>query len=123
AGLPPGGTPALRVGPPLHAPTHARKGWGRESTTRAGQKVPAARKEALPVMTFDESLSVHFNGEEIKAVHYPNGHTDGDGVIFFSQSNVVHMGDDLFAGMFPFVDLSSGGSVEGLVKNVGNALT
>jgi glyoxylase-like metal-dependent hydrolase (beta-lactamase superfamily II) len=65
---------------------------------------------------------VHFNGEEIKAVHYPNGHTDGDGVIFFTQSNVVHMGDDFFAGKFPFVDLNSGGSVEGLVRNVGNAL-
>jgi glyoxylase-like metal-dependent hydrolase (beta-lactamase superfamily II) len=74
------------------------------------------------VITFDESLSVHFNGEEIKAVHYPNGHTDGDGVIFFMQSNVVHMGDDFFAGKFPFVDLNNGGSVEGLVRNIGNAL-
>ncbi|HKC85201.1 MAG TPA: MBL fold metallo-hydrolase [Blastocatellia bacterium] len=118
-----GGNPVFGVDSTIVAHTNVRKRLGMESTNRAGQKVPAAPKEALPVITFDESLSVHFNGEEIKAVHYPNGHTDGDGVIFFSQSNVVHMGDDFFAGMFPFVDLSSGGSVEGLVKNVGNALT
>jgi len=80
---------------------------------------PASPKEALPVITFDQSLSVHFNGEDIRAIHFPHGHTDGDSVIFFSASNVVHLGDDFFAGRFPFVDLESGGSVEGLVKNIG----
>jgi cyclase len=80
---------------------------------------PPSPKEALPVITFDQSLSVHFNGEEIRAIHFPHGHTDGDSVIFFSSSNVVHLGDDFFAGRFPFVDLESGGSVEGLVKNIG----
>src|SRR5678810_926527 len=83
------------------------------------QTVPASPKQALPVITFDQSLTVHFNGEEIMAIHYPRGHTDGDSVIFFSASNVVHLGDDFFAGRFPFVDLESGGSVEGLVKNIG----
>jgi glyoxylase-like metal-dependent hydrolase (beta-lactamase superfamily II) len=81
--------------------------------------MPASPKEALPVITFDKSLTVHFNGEDIRAIHYPQGHTDGDSVIFFSTSNVVHLGDDFFAGRFPFVDLESGGSVEGLVKNIG----
>ena len=74
--------------------------------------------EALPVITFDDSLSIHFNGEEIRAVHFPHGHTDGDSVIFFTGSNVVHMGDDFFAGRFPFVDLNSGGDVVDLAKNV-----
>ena len=83
---------------------------------------PPSPKEALPVITFDQSLSVHFNGEEIRAIHFPHGHTDGDSVIFFSTSNVVHLGDDFFAGRFPFVDLESGGSVEGLVKNIGEIL-
>lgn len=83
------------------------------------QTVPASPKEALPVITFDQSLSVHFNGEDIRAIHFPHGHTDGDSVIFFSASNVVHLGDDFFAGRFPFVDLDSGGSVEGLLKNIG----
>jgi len=80
-------------------------------------------KEALPVITFDQTLTVHFNGEDIRAIHYPHGHTDGDSVIFFSASNVVHLGDDFFAGRFPFVDLESGGSVEGLIKNVGELIT
>ena len=118
-----GGNPIFGVDSTIVAHTNVRKRLAMESVNRAGQKVPAAPKEALPVITFDESLSVFFNGEEIKAVHYPNGHTDGDGVIFFTKSNVVHMGDDFFSGIFPFVDLNSGGSVEGLVKNVGNALT
>jgi len=65
---------------------------------------------------------VHFNGEEIRVIHFPHGHTDGDSVIFFTNSNVVHMGDDFFAGRFPFVDLASGGDVEGVTKNVGDIL-
>jgi glyoxylase-like metal-dependent hydrolase (beta-lactamase superfamily II) len=82
------------------------------------QTIPASPKEALPVITFDQSVSVHFNGEEIRVIHFPHGHTDGDSVIFFTKSNVVHMGDDFFAGRFPFVDLDSGGSVQGLIKNI-----
>jgi len=73
----------------------------------------------LPMITYNEGLSIHFNGEEVRAVHYPSGHTDGDTVLFFTASNVVHLGDDFFAGKFPFVDLNSGGSVEGLAKNIG----
>lgn len=83
-----------------------------------GRTVPPAPKEAWPVITFDESVSVHFNGEEIKVIHFPRGHTDGDSIIFFTGANVVHMGDDFFAGRFPFVDLDSGGDVEGLAENV-----
>jgi len=86
------------------------------------QTVPASPSEAWPVVTFDQSLSVHFNGEEIKVIHFPHGHTDGDSVIFFTTSNVVHMGDDFFAGRFPFVDLDSGGSVQGMTKNVGEII-
>jgi len=84
---------------------------------------PPSPKEALPVITFDQTLTVHFNGEDIRAIHYPHGHTDGDSVIFFSASNVIHLGDDFFAGRFPFVDLESGGSVEGLIKNIGELIT
>ena len=84
---------------------------------------PPSPKEALPVITFNQSLSVHFNGEEIRAIHFPQGHTDGDSVIFFTTSNVVHLGDDFFAGRFPFVDLESGGTVEGLTRNIGDIIT
>ncbi len=75
----------------------------------------AAPKAALPIITFDHDVSVHLNGEDIRALHYPHGHTDGDSVIFFPQSNVVHMGDDFVTYGFPFVDLRSGGSVEGMI--------
>ncbi len=77
----------------------------------------------LPMITYANSVSIHFNGEEVRAVHFPNGHTDGDTVLFFTASNVVHLGDDFFAGKFPFVDLNSGGSVPGLIKNVGELIT
>jgi cyclase len=77
--------------------------------------VPSAPAVALPVVTFDEELSIHLNGEEIRAIHYPKGHTDGDSVIHFTKSNVFHLGDNLFHGMFPFIDLDSGGSVRGLI--------
>jgi cyclase len=83
------------------------------------RKAPPMAKEGWPVVTFDESLSVHFNGEEIKVIHFPKGHTDGDSVMFFTKSNVVHLGDDFFVGRFPFVDLDSGGTVDGLRQNIG----
>jgi cyclase len=87
-----------------------------------GNDVPASPAEALPVITFQESVSVHFNGEEIRVIHYPHGHTDGDSVIFFTKSNVVHMGDDFFKDRFPFVDLDSGGSVQGMTAGVEKVL-
>ena len=102
---------------PIIAQTNVRKRLMADQT-RGGRTTPAEPKEAWPVVTFDQSVSVHFNGEEIKAIHFPHGHTDGDSVIFFTGSNVVHMGDDFFAGRFPFVDLDSGGSVDGLTKNI-----
>ena len=79
-------------------------------------------KEALPVVTFDDTASVHFNGEEIRLIHLGPGHTDGDSIIHFTKSGVVHMGDLFFNGRFPFVDLGSGGDVAGLLKNVEAAL-
>ena len=87
-----------------------------------GEKTAPYASFALPVVTYDASLSIHFDGDEVRAVHYPNGHTDGDSVIFFTKANVVHLGDDFFAGRFPFVDLDSGGSVQGMINNVGALL-
>ena len=84
----------------------------------AGRETPPAPKGALPIITFNDTATLHVNGEDIKAVHFPNGHTDTDSVIFFTKSNVVHMGDDLFFAQFPFIDLDNGGSVRGLIKNL-----
>lgn len=77
---------------------------------------------ALPIVTYTESMSIHINGEDIRLVHFPNGHTDGDTVVFFKNANVVHLGDDFFVNRFPFVDIDSGGSVQGLITNVGELI-
>ena len=84
-----------------------------------GQKTAPYAAFALPIVTYTESMTLNINGEEVRAVHFPNGHTDGDSVIFFKNANVVHLGDDFFVGRFPFVDLDSGGSVQGMIDNVG----
>lgn len=90
--------------------------------TRRGQAQPPAPKGALPVLTFNESVTIHLNGEDVRAVHMPAGHTDGDSVIWFTKSNVVHMGDDFFNGNFPFIDQENGGSVRGLIANLDKVL-
>ena len=108
---------------PIIAHDNVRKRMATEQKSEFFKRTtPASPKEALPVITFNHNLTVHFNGEEIRAIHFPQGHTDGDSVIFFTASNVVHLGDDFFAGRFPFVDLESGGNVEGLTKNIGEII-
>jgi glyoxylase-like metal-dependent hydrolase (beta-lactamase superfamily II) len=84
---------------------------------------PALPKEALPILTYEQMISIFFNGEEIKVVHFPNSHTDGDSVVFFPGSNVVHMGDNFFNPRFPIVDLEAGGSVDGMAKNIGDIIS
>lgn len=73
---------------------------------------------ALPVVTFDQSVSFHMNGDTMKAVHFPHAHTDGDAVVFFTRANVVHMGDCFFNGVYPFIDVDSGGSIDGTIAAV-----
>jgi cyclase len=90
--------------------------------TLFGRTVEPMPRHALPVITFEDSLSVHFNGEEIRVLHMPAGHTDGDSIVIFTDSNVIHAGDLVFAGMFPFVDLDHGGDVEGMARNVGKVI-
>ena len=74
-----------------------------------------APQEAWPILTFDHDVTVHLNGEDMRALHFPNGHTDGDSIIFFPKSNVVHMGDDFVRYGFPFIDLAAGGSAQGMI--------
>lgn len=81
-------------------------------------KTPARDKSAWPVITFEQSLSIDFNDELIDVIHFANGHTDGDSIIFFSESNVVHMGDHFFVGMFPFIDLQTGGNALTFADNI-----
>jgi cyclase len=78
-------------------------------------RTPASPKVALPVVTFTQSMSFHLNGEEIRIVHVPRAHTDGDSIVHFVGSDVVHMGDTFFNGMYPFIDGSTGGTVPGML--------
>jgi len=108
--------------------THGNKVFGLKSTIIAhdnvrkrvaaddsfdGKPGTKAPPHALPIITFDNRVSVHLNGEDIRGLHVPAGHTDGDTVVYFTDSKVVHMGDDFFNGMFPFIDLEGGGTVKG----------
>jgi len=79
-------------------------------------------KSALPIITFDHDVTVHLNGEDIRALHFPAGHTDGDSVIYFPKSNVVHMGDDFVTYGFPFIDVDGGGSIDGMIAGVEGAI-
>jgi len=88
---------------------------------RLGGK-PGDSKPELPVITFDDSLSVYFNGDEIQLVHVPPAHTDSDSVIYFTSANVIHFGDTFFSGRFPNIDLAGGGDVRGYIRNVENAI-
>ena len=115
-----GGNASFGPEAPVIAHTNVRKRLKEGMTTP--RKVDPATKEALPVITFDHSVSIHFNGEEIRVIHFPHSHTDGDSIIYFTSSNVVHMGDNFFNGNFPFVDIDSGGDVDGYVKTVGEVL-
>jgi glyoxylase-like metal-dependent hydrolase (beta-lactamase superfamily II) len=76
---------------------------------------PPAPAKALPVVTFSESATFHMNGDEIHAQHVAPAHTDGDSTVHFRKANVIHMGDLFFNGNFPFIDLESGGSLEGMI--------
>lgn len=79
-------------------------------------------KTAIPVVTYKDGISIHFNGEEVRVIHFPTGHTDGDSVIVFTKSKVVHMGDHFFSGRFPYIDIDSGGDVAGFIENIDRAL-
>lgn len=75
-------------------------------------------KHALPSLTYPEEMTLSFNGDSLLLQHYPNGHTDGDTVVYFNDANLIHMGDHMFYPMFPFIDISSGGNALTYASNV-----
>ena len=78
---------------------------------------------ALPSITFKNRLSLYINNEALSIVHFANGHTDGDAIVFFEHANIVHMGDHFFSGFYPFVDVENGGNVLNMAKNIGAVLS
>jgi glyoxylase-like metal-dependent hydrolase (beta-lactamase superfamily II) len=105
-----------RTGAFLVAHENVRKRMGSEQfISLLNQKVPASPDAALPVVTFAEGVTFHWNGDEVRAYHVAPAHTDGDTVVQFVKADVVHMGDCFFNGMYPFIDTSSGGKVDGII--------
>jgi glyoxylase-like metal-dependent hydrolase (beta-lactamase superfamily II) len=86
------------------------------------QRIPPSPKGALPVVTFSESVTFHLNDDAIHAIHVEAAHTDGDSIVHFENANVIHMGDVMFSGFFPFIDVSSGGSLDGIIAACDTAL-
>ena len=103
-----------------HENARKRLTWEVPTKGRTRKTIP---RHGLPVITFPQAVSLHFNGEQVNVIHFPTGHTDGDSVVFFTKSDVIHMGDHFFNGRFPFVDTNSGGNVVQYLKNVAKVLS
>src|SRR6266853_1624733 len=114
-----GNAPFANSGSTVIAQDNVRKRLAAGGTAGNGgslkMDVKPSEKAALPIITFEHDVTVHLNGEDIRALHFPSGHTDGDAIIFFPKNNVVHMGDDFVRYGFPFIDVASGGSVQGMI--------
>ena len=83
-----------------------------------GKAKKASPKEALPVITFTEDMMMHINNDDIYVSHIHEAHTDGDALVYFTQNNVLHTGDAYFQGKFPYIDVSSGGSINGYIDGI-----
>jgi cyclase len=114
-----GNEPFSNTGSTVIAQDNVRKRLESGGTAGNGGSIKMENKPAskatLPIITFEHDVTVHLNGEDIRALHFPAGHTDGDSIIFFPKNNVVHMGDDFVRYGFPFIDVASGGSVQGMI--------
>jgi len=125
-----GGKPKLVLNTHYHGDhTGSNAYFGRTGTIIAQENVRIrllgtenTDRAALPLVTYDDGVTVHFNDEQISLLHLPRGHTDGDSVVWFRSANVIHMGDHLFVDSFPFIDVESGGSVDGYVHNLETVL-
>jgi glyoxylase-like metal-dependent hydrolase (beta-lactamase superfamily II) len=117
-----GGNEAIgRTGAVIVAHDNVRRRMSIDQVVR-GNAVPASPTGALPIVTFTRSVTFHLNGDEIRVFHVADAHTDGDAMVYWTRANVLHMGDTFFRDFLPFIDLDSGGSVDGLLRAVDEAL-
>jgi len=86
------------------------------------QTVPASPVSALPVVTFSDEINFYWNDTEVRIFHVDNAHTDGDAIVTYPEKNVVHMGDVFFNGLYPFIDVSSEGTLDGYIRAVSQVL-
>ncbi|HED66125.1 MAG TPA: MBL fold metallo-hydrolase, partial [Planctomycetes bacterium] len=101
--------------------------FGKAATIFAQENVRKRLEEEghtdlLPTVTYRDGVTLHYNGEEVRVIHFEHGHTDGDSVVWFTGSKVIHMGDLYFQVGYPFVDTAAGGSVQGLIAAVDRVL-
>lgn len=87
-----------------------------------GEKRKASAKKALPIITFSKDMMYHFNGDDVFISHIHDAHTDGDALVYFIKNNVLHMGDAYFQGKFPYIDVASGGSIDGYIAGIQKAI-
>jgi glyoxylase-like metal-dependent hydrolase (beta-lactamase superfamily II) len=112
-----------KAGALIVAHDNVRKRMSSEQFIAALQRqVPASPPAALPVITFTEEASLHFNGLTARIIHVPHAHTDGDALVWFEAANVLHMGDVWFNGLYPFIDTSSGGTIGGFLAAIDRGL-
>ncbi len=79
------------------------------------QEIPPSPAGALPLVTFSDEMSIYWNGDNIRAIYQPPAHTDGDSILYFENANVIHTGDTFVVGCYPFIDVDSGGDIDGLI--------
>ena len=106
-----------RTGAVIVAHDNVRRRMSMEQLVR-GEIVQPSPSGALPVVTFSEGVTFHLNGDDLRVLHVANAHTDGDALVYFTHANVLHMGDVFWSGMLPFIDLDSGGSIDGMIAGV-----
>ena len=94
-----------------------------QETKLFNRTTPPADEAAWPNVTFSQNMTFHFNGQTIDVIHVPRAHTDGDSLIYFREANVLHMGDNFFNGLFPFVDIDGGGHVDGMIAALDKGLS
>ncbi len=112
-----------KAGVVIVAQDNVRKRMSVEQFLEAfNEKVPASPAIALPIVTFTEGVTFHLNGETIQVFHVPPAHTDGDAVVRFVKADVIHMGDTYFNGMYPFIDASTGGNIDGMIEAANRVL-
>lgn len=112
-----GSNPQMKeAGALIMAHENVRTRMGTSYMNEAFGRMNEAKDDTFwPVVTFTDQASLHFNGITARAIHTPSAHTDGDSIVLFEGANAIHMGDNLFLGMFPFVDVDSGGSMQGMI--------
>ncbi|MCH9691680.1 MAG: MBL fold metallo-hydrolase [Gammaproteobacteria bacterium] len=112
-----------KVGALIVAHDNVRKRMSSKQFMQAfGTEVPAAPPSALPIVTFTDATTFYWNDDEVHVKHVAPAHTDGDSIVIFKKGNVIHMGDTFFNGSYPFIDLSSGGSIDGLISSAKQVL-